>query len=107
VKVRTFPDLPLVVVEWTDAAGDSEADARIEDAASLEKFGGTMHTFEPGWLVSINGVKVVLALYKWPEEKRIGHSNTIPLAMVESVKGVDGAVYYERKRRKAAQKGVA
>jgi hypothetical protein len=98
MKSRLFPELPLVLVEWTDAAGDRDAEVDPSDAVSMSQFGGTMLTLEPGWLVKIDRQEVVCALSKWPSEKRGGHSNTIPLAMVTSVKGVDGTVYYERRR---------
>jgi hypothetical protein len=99
MKARLFPDLPLVLVEWVDAAGDSEAEADPGRPKTLADFGGTMRTLEPGWLVKIDSLSVVTALSHWPDEKKAGHSNTIPLAMVTSVKGVDGTVYYERKKR--------
>lgn len=103
MKVRIFRDLPLVLVEWVDAAGDSDAEVTPSDDASMHQFGGAMVTSEPGWLVRIGPDVVVCALSKWPTEKRAGHSNTVPLSMVESVKGVDGTVYYERKRRAKKQ----
>jgi hypothetical protein len=52
-------------------------------------------------LVKIDCHEVVCALSKWPSEQRGGHSNTIPRAMVTSVKGVDGTVYYERQKRRS------
>lgn len=101
MKTRLFPDLPLVVVEWTDAAGDSDAEVDPTDISSMTHFGRTMLTLEPGYLVRIENDAVVCAMAKWPNEKKKGvRSNTIPRAMVERVVGVDGTVYYERKTRK-------
>jgi len=110
MKTRIYPELPLVLVEWEDAAADRDAEVDPADPVSMRAFGGAMRTLEPGWLVRIDKDNVVCALSKWPEEKRGGHSNTIPRAMVESVRGLDGTTYYERtprRRRKPAPRSEA
>jgi hypothetical protein len=100
MKTRLFPELPLVVVEWTDACGDSDESVDPARPDSMRQFGGTVLVLEPGWLVKICPDSVVCAMTKWTNENQGNHSNTIPLKMVESVKGVDGTLYYERKTRK-------
>ncbi len=99
MKDRTFPDAPAAVVVWLDAYANADDEA---DLSAPKDFGSSIRGEDIGWLVRIgpdkNGKPVVaMGVTRWQGLKRVGHSNAIPLDLVESVKSPDGTVvYYER-----------
>jgi hypothetical protein len=104
VKTRLFPDLPLVVAEWTDAYYNFDEQVCMDDVDAAGKFGSPKRSEDAGFLVRIDSKGVVMAHTRWTESREAGHSNALPLEMVISVKGVDGTVYYERKKRAVRRK---
>lgn len=82
---KTWQELPLVEVIWTDAAIDVDHEGQVHDADSIKKFGGLARCRDIGYLIRKNRTEVVLASGLIPDEGGFRHSNTFPRNWVSQI----------------------
>lgn len=83
---RTWRDLPLVEVVWTDACIDQDQVARLDEpTAEQAKFGGLVTCRDVGYLVHKDRKVVILAVGVCEYDNSYRHSNTIPRGWVKEI----------------------
>ena len=84
-RKRTWQDLPMVEIIWTDAAINTDHEAVLNDGSSESKFGGLVQCRDIGYLISKGRTEVKLAVSLCPEDGSYRHSNTIPRGWIKQI----------------------
>ena len=101
MKEQVFPDFPHATVHWKDAFYNHDDEASDDE---VRGFGGTVPAEDSARLARIGKDEkgewvVVLAITRWPTLGKIGHSDAVPLSIVEKVVLADGTLVYEKPKR--------
>lgn len=83
--VRSWREVPLVEVVWTDACINTDHEGQLNDTESAKRFGGLALCSDIGYLITSDRKVVKLAVSLCRDDDSYRHSNTIPRSWVKSI----------------------